>query len=452
MTKITRRAVLAGAALSAAPLPALSSTRRLRAAPGKAQITPPGDPVTDIWGYDAQAPGPELRFRQGDRLAVTLENALPQETTIHWHGLRLPNAMDGVPDLTQPAVAPGADFAYAFDLKDAGTYWYHSHVRGWEQVARGLHGPLIVEEPTPPDVDRDLTLVLDDWRLDEAAQIDDSLGALFDRSHGGRIGNWVTVNGEGAWAAPARRGERLRLRLINAANARIFSVSLKGGAGVVAALDGHPLAKPEPLDKATIAPAQRADLIVDLTAEDEAILISHERDGDYALASFPISGDTPARDTPPPPLAPNEVPPLGPLETARVKRLVMEGGAMGRLGEAQLGEETLPIRQLAQRGMVWAFNGRADRPPEPLVSANLGETVVIEVVNDTRWPHAMHLHGHHFRVLGSAGPGPLRDTTLVQPGARAKLAFVADNPGAWLLHCHMLEHAAAGMSTWIEVA
>ena len=125
---------------------------------------------------------------------------------------------------------------------------------------------------------------------------------------------------------------------------------------------------------------------------------------------------------------------------------------MGRLAEARLGDETLPIRDLARRGKVWAFNGRADPPEAPLISARLGETVLVEIINDTRWPHAMHLHGHHFRQIRDDGStGPLRDTLFMAPGRRSTIAFVADNPGAWLLHCHMLEHAAGGMSTWVQV-
>lgn len=408
--------------------------------------------MTRIWSYDGATPGTRLQYRRGDRLSATLFNELPQNTTIHWHGLRLPNAMDGVPGLTQPAVTPGGAFDYAFELTDAGTYWYHSHLKGWEQVARGLHGPLIVEETSPPDVDRDLTLVLDDWRLDEDAQIHESFGNLRDWSHAGRIGNWVTVNGEVEFKEGVRKGERLRLRLINAANARIFTVSLKGLDGAVVALDGQPMETPEAMEQITIASAQRVDLIVDVTEEEEALVISNERDGQYVLAGFPVSGAVARRDARVAALEPNDVPPLGSLASARTVRLVMEGGAMGRLAEAKMGDKTLPLRDLAQRGKVWAFNGRVDPPEDPIIAAKLGETVLIEIINDTRWPHAMHLHGHHFRRLGEDGaPGPLRDTTLVAPGDRADLAFVADNPGGWLLHCHMLEHSAAGMSTWLEV-
>ena len=454
MVRLNRRTFLAAAAATAAT-PAFAATQPqiIRALPSDVRLAPGDRPMTRIWSYGGATPGTPLRFRRGDRLAATLKNELPQNTTIHWHGLRLPNAMDGVPGLTQDAVKPGGTFDYAFDLTDAGTYWYHSHVKGWEQVARGLHGPLIIEETTPPDVDRDITLVLDDWRLGDDAQIHDSFGALHDWSHAGRIGNWVTVNGDVEFKQEARRGERLRLRLINAANARIFTVSLKGLDGAVVALDGQPTDAPMVMQRITLTPAQRVDVIVDVTEDEEAMVISHERDGDYVVAGFPVAGEAVRRDAPVPALEPNDVPHPGPVTSARTARVVMEGGAMGRLAEAQLGGKTLPLRDLAQRGKVWAFNGRVDPPEDPIIAAKLGETVVIEIINDTRWPHAMHLHGHHFRRLRDSGAfGPLRDTTLVAPGDRADIAFVADNPGAWLLHCHMLEHSAAGMSTWIEVA
>ena len=450
---ITRRAfVAAGVAAAAYPVFAGAARRLIRAAKTTAQLAPRSAPPTEIWSFGDGAPGPELRYRRSERLAVTLQNDLPQPTTIHWHGLRLPNAMDGVPGLTQPTVRPGETFDYDFDLTDAGTYWYHSHQNGWEQVARGLHGPLIVEESTPPDIDHDLTLVLDDWRLNREAQIAGGFGDLHDWSHAGRIGNLVTVNGDTAYSKGFKRGERVRLRLINAANARIFSVSARGLNGVLAALDGQPLAAPQAIGRLTLTPAQRADLIVDVVAEDEALLISHERGAAYVLAAFPTAGAVSARTAAPTALEPNEVPPLGPLATSRRAQLLMQGGAMGRLAEARLGDETLPIRDLARRGKVWAFNGRADPPEAPLISARLGETVLVEIINDTRWPHAMHLHGHHFRQIRDDGStGPLRDTLFMAPGRRSTIAFVADNPGAWLLHCHMLEHAAGGMSTWVQV-
>lgn len=455
---ITRRAVLAGiTTLGVATMVrrATASSSDLVAQQSEVQLASSEHPKTKLWTYDNQAPGPLIRVRRGERVSKRLVNNLTQDTTIHWHGIRIENAMDGVPGISQGPVKPGTDFHYDFAANDAGTYWYHPHVRSWEQVARGLHGALIVEEDTPPDIDREEVLVLDDWRLDASAQIDESFGQMHDWSHAGRIGNFVTVNGDAAHAIMARRYERIRLRLINSANARVFTLGLKGLSGWVVALDGQPLSDPIRMDRLRLAPAQRADVMVDVLEDQtsEAFLISHERDGDYSLTSFKV--DDPVRQNQleePAALAPNDVPDLGRLDNARRANLVMEGGAMGGLRSAVLNGKEVGIRDMVRNGRAWAFNGVADLPPEPLLSVKLGQTARIALNNDTRWQHAMHLHGHHFRrIEPSGGFGPLRDTLLLDPNEEAEIAFVADNPGAWLFHCHMLEHAASGMSTWVEV-
>ena len=455
---LTRRSVLAGAGASGL-LPAVAALAaldaRLTAAVADVQLVPPGNPTTKLWTYNGTAPGPVVRARRGDRISRLLVNDLPQETTIHWHGIRIANNMDGVPGISQPPVQPGAEFQYDFAVHDAGTYWYHPHVRSWEQVARGLHGALIVDELNPPEVDREEILVLDDWRLDQAAQIDESFANMRDWSHGGRIGNFVTVNGNPEHKLVVGRHQRLRLRLINSANARVFTLGLQGMEGWVVALDGQPLDAPAPMDRLRLAPAQRADLIVDVTSEaaGEAFLISFERDGDYALTTVAVDEPVRAARLPvPAALELNDIPPLGAVSDAVAARLVMAGGAMGGMRSALLGGVETDIRDLVRKGRAWAFNGVAEPPEDPLLTVRLGQTARIALKNDTRWPHAMHLHGHHFREVTASGDyGPLRDTLLMDPGQETAIAFVADNPGAWLLHCHMLEHAAAGMSTWVEV-
>lgn len=458
--KISRRQFIAGTATLAAAgaLPwreAASAPSDLRAMPGTAQLAPPDYPETPIWGYQGQVPGPTLRVAQGERLTRRFVNDLPQASTIHWHGIRIVNAMDGVPDLTQPAVPPGGDFLYEFVAPDAGTYWYHPHNRTWEQMARGLYGALIVEEPKPPAVDRDDVLLIDDWRLADDGRIREDFGSMRDWSHGGRLGNWITVNGDGAFRLPVEHRERLRLRLINTANARVFSLGLQGLEGWTVALDGQPLDTPQPVGRLTLAPAQRADLIVDVVEQKagEAFLVSFETDGGFALATFDIAGSARAARLPAPaPLPANPLLPLGDLDAARRTTLRMEGGAMGGMRTAMLGGERRSMRELVASGKVWSFNGMADMPDEPLVACERGETMLIAMVNDTAWPHAMHLHGHHFRPIGDdGGLGPLRDTVLVNRGETAEIAFVADNPGDWLLHCHMLEHSAGGMMTWLRV-
>ena len=459
---LTRRGFcLSGMAAMAAPLAgpaAAAGVATLEARPGRLQLAPAGYPETEVWGYDGRSPGPVLRARQGDRFARRLVNRLPAPTTVHWHGLRIDNAMDGVPGLTQPAVQPGESFDYAFDLPDAGTYWYHAHEKSTEQVARGLYGVFVVEEPEPPEVDGDEVLVLDDWRLDpETAQIAAHFEAPHDRSHAGRIGNLTTTNGAFDLSRPVRRHERLRLRLVNAANARIFVLALDGLEGWTVALDGMPLAAPEPVTgQFLLGPGQRADLIVNVTAAEGAAahLVSVERGEGYAQVSFPVSGSAAARPRPAPaPLPPNPRQDVPGLADARRTRLHMQGGAMGWLDAAVLDGRRMGVRHLAAANQFWAFNSIVGRTETPLLKADRGETVQLEIRNDTAFPHAMHLHGMHFReVLGNGGLGPLRDTLLSRAGETREIAFVADNPGDWLLHCHMLSHAAAGMSTWLRVA
>ncbi len=438
----------------------------LHARPGTVRLAPPDYPETSIWGYDGRVPGPTIRVRQGERVVRRFVNGLPQPSTVHWHGIRIENSMDGAPELTQPLVRPGAEFLYDFAPPDAGTWWYHSHHRAFEQMARGLYGPLVVEERDAPEVDREELLILDDWRLAEDASLHESFGALHDRAHAGRIGNWVTVNGDAAWSREASRNERLRLRLLNAANARIFSLALKGLEGWVVALDGQPLPAPLPVSgprpgpeaagPLVLAPGQRADLFVDVVAQDgeEAFLVSREREEGYALAAFAVRGAArEARLPVPAPLPPNPVPALGDLAPARRETLRMDGGAMGRMRQAMLGGRTVGVRELAAQGRAWALNGLAEMPDAPLFAADRGETVRLAMINDTAWAHGMHLHGHHFRALAPEGTaGPLRDTLLVDRGESVEIAFVADNPGDWLLHCHMPEHSISGMTTWFRVA
>ncbi|OWU78882.1 copper oxidase [Loktanella sp. 22II-4b] len=429
----------------------------MRAGLAKAQLTPAEYPATEVWAYNGTAPGPTLRIKRGALLRQRLVNGLPEATSIHWHGLRLPNAMDGVPGLTQEAVGPGESFDYEFTVPDAGTFWYHTHNRSWEQMARGLYGPLIIDEETPPDVDRDLILTLDDWRLDQTtAAIAGGFDGLHDQAHGGRIGNLVTVNGQFDHRQPVRGGERLRLRLINTANARIFNLGLQGLEGWVVALDGQPLEKPEPAAEVfRLAPAQRIDLIVDVTAEpgEEAYLVGLERDGGFALATFEAGSEAAqARRPAPEALAPNDLP-APDLKGAREVPMLLEGGAMRGLAKAEYLGREMSGRELAEQGQVWALNGVAGMPAAPFAGVGRGETLRIPMRNDTMFPHAMHLHGHHFRQEHEDGTlGPWRDTILVDPDQVVTIVFAADNPGRWLFHCHMLGHQVAGMKTRIEVA
>ena len=457
---MTRRSLMAGLAASAT-LPALSARAaaqsNLRAQVAEMQLLPESYGRTKIWGFGGTMPGSEIRVAQGARVRRTLVNELPQSTSVHWHGIRIDNAMDGVSGVTQTAVAPSDKFDYDFIVPDAGTYWYHAHNRAVEQVARGLYGALIVEEPTPPDIDREEVLVLDDWRIDPAtAQIDDDFSSPHDRSHAGRTGNFIATNGIYGLTKTARRNERLRLRLINASNARIFEMQLAGLEGWIVALDGMPLATPQRFgENLRLGPAQRADLFVDVTADEGGTAqVQAVLDGRVTpQVTFDITGSaSTARRTEPAPL-PNNDHAMVSLSDATPLKLIMEGGAMGGLRSATLGGERMDFRTLVNEGQMWAFNGAIGRAEDPpLARLSRGDHVRLSVRNDTAFPHAMHLHGMHFHEIDADGAmGPLRDTTLLFADQTREIAFVADNPGNWLLHCHMLSHAASGMMTRIEV-
>jgi FtsP/CotA-like multicopper oxidase with cupredoxin domain len=457
---VTRRNILLGGAACAA-LPGLAfaqaGAEELWAAAFDHQLLPDPYGPTTLWGYGPASPGTEIRVAQGARVRRTLVNGLDQPTSIHWHGIRIDNAMDGVAGLTQGAVAPGERFDYDFTVPDAGTFWYHAHDRSFEQVGRGLYGALIVEEPEPLDIDRDEVLVLDDWLIDpDSGQLAASFGNMHDLSHAGQVGNLVTANGAHDLTMPVKRHERLRLRLINAANARVFQLQMSGLDGWIVALDGMPLPTPRPLSEALLlAPAQRADLIVDVTAEagETAGLVSVERGEGFALASFPVTSEASAtRRGAVAPLPPNTVA-RPDLAAATALDLRMEGGAMGGLRGARLDGEMQSMNALVAENKFWAFNGAIGTMEDPpLAELSRGETVRLKIVNDTAFPHAMHLHGMHFREVTKDGQlGDLRDTTLLLRGETREVAFVADNPGDWLLHCHMLSHAVAGMTTRLRV-
>jgi FtsP/CotA-like multicopper oxidase with cupredoxin domain len=406
-----------GVFLPAWPGRAASSAKyELVARPGRAPLVGAPYPETAVWSYNGAVPGPKIRVRQGERLHITLENRLDEETTIHWHGLRVPNAMDGVPHLTQRPIAPGETFVYEFDVPDAGTYWYHPHQRSFEQVGRGLSGPLIVEEPEPVRVDRDVTWLLDDWRLLPDAQISDDFGNFMDASHNGRVGNTVTVNGRILESFAVRAGERLRLRLINAANARIFAPEFQEHRLTVIALDGQPVAPHEPAGgRVILGPAMRADLVFDMTrrpGERFSVIDPFYRGLEYRLLDLVYEDVPPLREHPldaPIRLAANTMPEPA-IEGAERHEVTFGGGMMGGMMMAMMDGRRADMREMMRRGMGWAMNGvvASGHVMEPLLTLRRGRSYVLAMHNDPAWHHPMHLHGHAFRVISRDGrPDPL---------------------------------------------
>ena len=441
---------------------------RLHPEPGHVRLVPEPHGETPAWCYNGGVPGPEIRVRQGERIRVTVKNGLDEETTVHWHGVRVPNDMDGVPHLTQTPIAPGQLFVYEFEAVDAGTFWYHPHQRSFEQVGRGLYGPLIVEERDPIRVDHDVTWMLDDWRLTSSAEISDDFGNAHDMSHNGRVGNTVTINGRVPDTFTVQKNERIRLRLINAANARIFGLDFQGHNPMIIALDGQPVTPHSAADGLVVlGPAMRIDLILDMTGDmgSRVAVVDRFYDGlDYRLVDLAYSG-TPLRDRAPgwpmelaanPLTEPN-------IDNAVRHEVMFNGGMMGAMVMREMGgsmgrDGSGGMMGMMHSGKTWFINGVAAEGHimDPMLNLDGGRTHVIAMTNATAWHHPIHLHGHSFRVLSRNGrPALLRewqDTVLMAPREKVEIAFVADNPGDWMFHCHILEHQASGMMGVIRVA
>ncbi len=440
----------------------LAASPRARAANGTMEIQltaeevawelAPGKRIKAL-SYNGQVPGPELRVREGERLRVVFTNRLSVPTTIHWHGVDVPNPMDGVPDLTQPAVQPGDTFVYEFDARPAGTRWYHTHFASTQQLDRGLYAPLIIEpaEPEPNPPDREYILVLSAWVTGQGSPLPPSDG-MMGWMMGGMMGprssdpgyDTLAVNGK---AFPAtqpllvREGDRVRLRLINASGARTHLIFLEGHRLRVTHTDGNPLQQPVTVDAVPIAPAERYD--VEFTADRPGVWSLHDLlpgqteaglrvqvvyDGHEGQTEAPLRRDAAGlalwsyaagrgADTLPVPAG-----------STRDYRLTLSGGMMG--------------------SDVWTINGRAYPDTDPL-PVRRGDRVRLRLFNMSMESHPMHLHGHSFR-LNAIGvrrlAAPLvKDVVDVQPMEAAELEFVADNPGNWLFHCHKPMHMEGGM-------
>ena len=468
---VRRRHVLqfgAACAIAGIAAPSRAATgvpTRITLRPAPARVAMVGDeaPPTAVWAYDGAIPGPVLRLRQGVPFRATVTNGLAETTTVHWHGMRLPNAMDGVPGLTQAPIAPGGRFDYAFTPPDAGTFWYHSHDDGLVQMGRGLAGALIVQEPEPPAVDREVLWTLQDWRLTPEAQIAPGFFNRMEIAMDGRVGNTVTINGRLPETLHVRAGERIRLRLLNAAIARIMALRFEGHRPVIVALDGQPCAPHEPPDgRILLGPAMRADVMLDAAGEPGrryGVVDDFYGRLAYTLVHIAYAPAPPLRAHPLDAslrLPANPVP-RPDLASAVVHEVRMQGGMMSGMGGGGMGGGMKGMTG----GAAWAINGQSmtgdgSADMMPLFRIDRGRSCILDFRNETAWWHPMHLHGHSFSVLDRDGrPVPhdeWGDTVLVRPRERVRVAFVADNPGDWMLHCHVMEHQIGGLMTTIRVS
>ena len=411
----------------------------LTAAPTEVQIF--DGRMLQVWSYNGQVPGPTLRIRLGQTVRVTLRNELPMPTTIHWHGVRVPNAMDGVPEVTQPPVLPGDSFVYEFTPKDAGTFWFHPHVRSMEQVERGLYGLLIVDDPRPLPYTRDVSWVLDDWRLTEdGSAIDPEFATRSDLAHDGRLGNVIAVNARLNHELRVKPGERIRLRMLNSANGRVFVPDLSRLDARLIAVDGNYVSRHYNPRRLELAPGNRADFDITFKAEDAGRVIpvfDRWSRKSNRLVTIRVAGETVSTPEFPAPLA-SRIPHWRGAETIEP---TLSYALNSRVG--------------GELGVQWTLNDIAYSPHNERQTLYHDEWAKIRFTNDSSRLHPMHMHGVFFKLVSRNGR-PMdepfwRDTVLVHPKETVEVAMVPWDEGAWMLHCHILEHAAAGMMTIVEV-
>ncbi|SCY79211.1 multicopper oxidase family protein [Microvirga guangxiensis] len=446
---ITRRAATAGIATTLIGLagraaaqstqaspesPTGSGKGHLAARPTPQRLQPDAARDAEVWAFNG-ALDEATRIKHGQELAFILKNETSLPLSLHCHGVRAPNAMDGAGGLTQEPVLPGKDHEYRFTPPDPGTFLIRPCVLGGsaEPTERGLTRMLIVEEASPPQVDQDIALLIDDWAL-----ADDGSLVLSQPTPAGRLGSFLTINGK-ATPQPikARPGGRLRLRLANACNARIMRLRFDGLKAYVITVDGQPSATFEPL-KATLpfAPGNRYDLLVDLPPEggQTGTVMAMIGNG-FPLVEIMTEGD---RREPLPditPLPPNpKLPEIIRLQNATRKDVTIKGDPGTK--------------------SPWGINGAAGDVSTPLVKVKRGTPVVLTLKNETTFVQPMHLHGHSFRLLHALDDGwePYwLDTLQVAENKTVRIAFVADNPGKWLLASTVAERFDADLWSWIEV-
>ena len=407
------------------------------------------------WTFDGSVPGPELRVKQGNRLRVTLVNHLPASTTIHWHGVRVANAEDGVAGVTQDAVPPGATYTYEFVARDAGTFWYHSHQDTANQLTRGLFGALVVEPGQGPVADRDYALVFHEFP--GHAIIGPGLLGLAGYIGQAFSGQTVAVDGtSGDLRLPASPGERVRLRLIGALEGEQFGplmmvaepleLVVVGTCYQIVAIDGGDLNAPQCIgpQRLRLGIGQRYDLSFVMPASGSVRILDPRGHETVSVGG----GSTPAV----PDL--KRLPLFDPLGYGRpAPEAALEHG-IDVTYQVVLGEEG-GIRNF-QPELIHTINGKA-APMGTTYIVRPGQVVRLQIVNETGEFHTMHLHGHVLTVLDRDGEAPRGspvhlDSLLVSPHERWDVAFLADNPGLWMFHCHVLLHAAMGMSAMVSYA
>lgn len=460
---LTRREIMlsAGAALALPRLAFAAGEPVQITASVKPQTLPTAVGPSDLWLYNEKFPL-VLRSRRGEPFRAVFHNQLTEHSTIHWHGVRVPYRMDGVPYFTQDPVKPGERFTYEFSPPDPGTFFFHPHCNTVEALGRGLAGVLIVEDPRDQGLfDSEHVLVLKDWRVRHDGSFDDFMtdaGA----ARAGSFGDLRTVNGQANPTITVRPGARVRLRVLNVDPTRIPQLSLRGAAGRIIATDGN-ACEPIALNGWRLGPAMRADIgfIAPEKSGAEIILEDVFSTRPRSLAKIVTAGDglrstKAALRLPPPEL------PQPDLKAAAKLDIQLLAGHADPAIEAWAKQSGMSVDDLCLTQKVfWSINRQSwpgsahDRKSPPLFELKSGRSYVAELFNGTPHQHPMHLHGHTFRVLGSSErdlPAHWADTVLVRPKERVRIAFVAGEPGDWMFHCHIIEHQETGMMAYFRVA
>lgn len=438
--------------------------------------------VLPVWTFNNSVPGPQIRVKVGDTVKIKLENELPEPVSIHWHGYPVPNGMDGIPGVTQDAVVPGKSFIYEFKATVPGTYWYHSHQESVNQVDKGLYGSLIVEDPKE-QVDRDFTLVLDEWistgkmnmeRADEnQSNIQSDMSGMdhskMNMSKSGMSGmdhgtmsmgghdmsmyDLFTMNGKSGDAIEplmVKQGEKVRIRLINAGYLS-HQMHLQGHEFKVIAMDGQPVNSPAVIQDQviSIAPGERYDLEFIADNPGTWLLDEHSKEDRARNMRAVIQYEDFTKQA----AKSDAFETLPQFNLAAYGKMVEAAFTLDQTYDQQV---MMNLNTEMRNGeMVYTINGKVF-PDTDKIKVAKGDKVMVTFVNQSPTDdHPMHLHGHFFQVLSRNGQSlqgspVVKDTLNVKPGEQYVIAFEADNPGDWMFHCHDLHHASAGMVTDVK--
>ncbi|MBM3231345.1 multicopper oxidase family protein [Candidatus Peregrinibacteria bacterium] len=442
-----------------------------------------------FYAYNGQFPGPTIRVKQGSTFTVRVKNDIDQETTVHWHGIRLDNPNDGVPGVTQNAIKPGDTFTYTVKVPDEGIFWYHPHVREDIQQDMGLYGLLHVTPRSSdayPAVDKEEYIVLDDILLQKGMPVPHGKRSA-NFALMGRFGNTFLINGN---AEPpsleVKTNTSVRYYLLNAANTRTFNVSFSEAKAKLVGGDAGRYETPQELKKKLIiSPSER--YIVDVLYWD-----ARRANGVYHINPTPIENDSGVGsrmqtllDVVVSPTA-NDAPTANEFQameahddviadinnfrtyfdtpvdhTLRLTvEMAMDHGMMMHHGTESDGiewEDTMPM----MNAMATDANTQWKLIDEATGKENMdinyvfqkGDKVKIRIINDADSAHPMqhpiHFHGQRFLVLSMNGVQEKnlvwKDTVLIPKGATADILLDASNPGEWMIHCHIAEHLTNGM-------